>query len=247
MSRLVTIFIAPLGRGLALLWLCMLASASSISAGPSGAAMETWIGIEAAGRARSAYAGFTWAPFGLVQTDGWRLRGTTGYGAYAYTGRIDSVDSTIRGAVSFGDVLLGYQVGLGALTLKAFGGVTFDSHDLRPFDPGNAVNDTAIGAKVALEAWLNLTSRAWASVDLSAATAHESYFGRLRLGYRVLDQVSLGIEGGAFGNAASDNGRGGGFVRYEWAGGELSVSAGVSGNIERPDNPYGTLMLLTRF
>ena len=55
------------------------------------------------------------------------------------------------------------------------------------------------------------------------------------------------IASGAFGNAASDSGRGGGFARYEWLGGEMSVSGGISGDIERPRNPYGTVMYLMRF
>ena len=63
----------------------------------------------------------------------------------------------------------------------------------------------------------------------------------------MLDGLSLGLEAGAFGNLASRDGRAGGFIRYEWASGEVSASGGVTGDIARPRTPYATVMYLTRF
>jgi hypothetical protein len=204
---------------------------------------EVWTGIDATRHSWAVYTGAAWSPLGTLDQDGLRLRFSGGYGEYRYEG----ASQRIYGTVTFADLLAGYQMGLGALTLKAFVGATFDGHSLLPFDAGNRVNGEATGAKGVLEAWLNLTPVAWAQLDLSYATAHESYFSRLRLGYRVTNTVSLGVEGGAFGNTASDSGRAGGFVRYEWPGGEMSVSGGVSGDIAAPRNPYGTLVYTMRF
>jgi len=170
-----------------------------------------------------------------------------GYGAYRYRKAIDGQHVQVNGAASFADLLAGYQMGLGAMTLKAYAGATFDGHALEPFDPGNPVNGRATGAKGVVEAWFNLTPAAWAQVDAAYGTAHSAYFSRLRLGYRLNQGLSLGVEGGALGNSASDSGRGGGFARYEWLGGEMSVSGGVSGDIERPRNPYATVMYLMKF
>ena len=170
-----------------------------------------------------------------------------GYGQYRYSTAIDGKHVKVYGTSTFADLLAGYQMGLGALTLKAYAGATFDGHWLDPFDAGNAVNGRAAGAKGVIEAWLNLSAAAWAQLDAAYGTAHSTYFSRLRVGYRVTQGLSLGVEGGAFGNAASDSGRGGGFARYEWMGGEVSVSGGVSGDIEKPRNPYATVTYLTKF
>ena len=42
--------------------------------------------------------------------------------------------------------------------------------------------------------------------------------GRLRTGYRVFDDVSLGIEARVNGNALDKDARGGVFIRYAWQG-----------------------------
>jgi hypothetical protein len=128
-----------------------------------------------------------------------------------------------------------------------FGGATFDGHLLTPFDEANKVNDAATGAKGVAEAWVNWSPGLWSQIDLAYATAHQTYSSRVRLGYRLTQSFSLGVEGGASGNTASDNARAGAFVRYEWLGGEVSASGGVSGDIAAARNPYGTLVYLKRF
>ena len=214
---------------------------------PSVTATEAWVGAEATASVWSIYSGLTWAPLGSVREDGWRVRLVSGVGQYHYTGQIDGARHRVNGAVAFGDVLAGYHLGLGPLTLKMFVGGSFDGHQLTPSDPRNPVADRMIGVKAVLEAWLNLGTADWASLDLSWSTAHDSYFSRLRLGHRVAPAVSLGIEGGAYGNQASQNGRAGGFVRYEWDSGEVSVSGGVTGDIAKPNTPYATVVYVSRF
>jgi hypothetical protein len=208
---------------------------------------QSWVGAEGTANVWSIYSGTTWAPFGTIDESGWRVRIAGGYGQYKYHARIDGVRETVYGVASFGDLLAGYQMGLGDLTLKVFAGASFDFHLLTPFDPGNPVSDRVTGAKGAVEAWLNLGQNQWASFDLSYATAHASYYSRMRLGHRLAPSLSLGIEGGAFGNLSSDNGRAGGFVRYEWTGGEISMSGGVTGDIAKPSTPYATLVYLSKF
>lgn len=210
-------------------------------------AVEWWSGADATRHSWSTYSGVNWSPFGKLADDGLRFRFTGGYGEYRYSGWVDGGTETIYGTATFADLLAGYQLGLGALTLKAFAGATFDGHFLTEFDTNNPVNANATGAKGVLEGWLNVTPSTWAQVDLAYATAHASYSSRLRLGHRVAHGLSLGVEGGQFGNEASDNGRLGGFARYDWLGGELSVSGGVSGDIAAPRNPYGTLVYMTKF
>ena len=210
-------------------------------------ALETWLGAEATPNVWSIYTGATWAPFGSVREDGWRVRLASGVGVYRYRTLIEGERFRIYGVTGFADVLAGYQATLGALTVKAFAGANMDGHALRPDDPGNPVDDGKIGGKVVLETWLNLGASDWMALDLSAASAHQTYYSRLRVGHRLVPQLSVGLEGGAFGNEKSDYGRGGGFVRYEWERGEISASGGVTGDIARPTTPYATVTYLSRF
>lgn len=206
---------------------------------------EAWAGVDTTRNSWSSYAGFNWAPFGKLVDAGWRMRLAGGYGEYRYEG--GTPRQSIYGTSAFADLLAGYQMAFGDLTLKAFAGATFDGHLLDPFDEGNPVNGAATGAKVVLESWLNLSPSAWLQLDGAYATAHAGYTTRARIGWRATRSISVGLEGGAFGNEASQSGRGGAFVRYEWLAGELSLSGGVSGDIAEPRNPYGTFVYLTRF
>jgi hypothetical protein len=208
---------------------------------------EVWVGAEVARRAWSVYSGLTWAPLGSISADGLRFRASGGSGAYRYDGSIGGVPTSIYGTPAFADLLVGYQMGFGALTLKAFVGASFDAHELEPYDKANALAGSSTGVKGALEGWLNVTPEAWAAVDLAATTAHSNYSTRLRLGYRVLQGLSLGVEAGAFGHVEGNFGRVGALVRYDWAGGEISVSGGVTGNLDRPSTPYVAIMYLAKF
>jgi len=205
--------------------------------------IETWVGASATANDWSLYSGATYAPFGSLRQDGWRVRASGGYGQYRYEHNLQ----TIHGQTSFADALIGYQTALGPVTLKAFAGASADLHGLTPFDPDNSVSGDAIGWKVALETWLNFTASEWGALDLAYTSAHETYSARLRLGHRLLPELSVGMEAGAQGNAEYDGGRLGAFVRYEWAAGEASLAAGVSGDIAAPTNPYMTAGWMMRF
>jgi hypothetical protein len=204
----------------------------------------------------SAYSGASWAPFGSVREDGLRLRAVLGAGAYR------------GGTVAFGDVLVGYHKQLGPVTLKVLGGLTVAERE--PTEPTSTLAGAALGPKAMLETWWTIADQAWASADLSIAFPHlhttetgddpnrVDYSGRIRLGWRLWPELSVGFEGGAGGPLAStlpttlQNGlaRAGGFLRYEWAGGEVSISGGVVvGGDERGADlrPFGTVSVLTRF
>jgi hypothetical protein len=219
---------------------------------------ETWSGGEAARRSLAAYSGFSWAPFGTLAQSGLRLRAAGGYGQYSYDGVVDYAPRSIYGTTVFADLLVGYQTSLGRLTLKGFAGAAFDRHVLQPHDAASRLAQPATGVKLVVEAWYNVTEQIWAQTDLSWTSAHATYSGRGRMGYRIsqgfMTDLSVGVEAGAFGNAAGDNGKAGLFARYAWYGGEISASAGVTGEVpaqgmsfSRWKNPYGTLVYLKRF
>jgi hypothetical protein len=221
--------------------------------------LELWAGGQAFAGVWSAYSGTSWAPFGSVRKDGLRLRAVFGSGAYD------------GGSVAFADVLIGYHKQLGPVTLKLFGGLTVAEH--APTLPTSMLAGTALGPKALVEAWWNLTDKTWASLDLALALPHLhgteqpgpgriDYTGRIRLGWRLWPALSAGLEGGAGGplaptlpttlQATLQNGvaHAGGFLRYEWGSGEVSVSGGVSlggDGREGDGQPFGTVSVLTRF
>ena len=108
---------------------------------------ETWTGAEATRHSWSTYTGVNWSPFGKLGEDGVRLRLSGGYGEYRYAARVDGVTQSIYGTAAFADLLVGYQMAFGGLTLKAFAGATFDGHLLDPFDETNKTEGTATGVK----------------------------------------------------------------------------------------------------
>lgn len=240
--------------------LCCAAGAGRSVAGDSPRAApwpeakyEAWVGAEAFEHNWSVYSGVTVSPFAGIQADGLRLRAVLGYAAYSYA------PGTLKfhGRVGFGDLLLGYHRRFGPVTLKVFGGLSLA--DRASDDPFSSIDGTGWGGKAVAEAWWDINDHVWTSLDLSWASLHDSYdriySSRVRLGWRVLPALSTGLEVGAAGNDDCDIGRLGGFIRYEWAGGELSFSGGLSnentgaGGPFRGDSngPFVTLSWLMRF
>jgi hypothetical protein len=212
---------------------------------------EVSAGADVTGHDWSAYSSFTSTFGGDIRSDGWRWRFTSGYGQYSYTSSRWTGTTVVRvpfdGTVVFADALLGYQKSYRFLTAKLFLGVSALDHTITPFDIENTVQGTQWGAKAVLETWWTITHRSFAQLDVSYATAFQSYAGRARLGYRLWPALSAGVEAGIAGNEAYDAGRGGAFLRYEWPAGEVSVSAGAAGDRASISGGYGTLNMAVRF
>jgi Cellulose biosynthesis protein BcsS len=143
-----------------------------------------------------------------------------------------------KGQTRFADVLAGYQWSQGNLTLKAFAGASFVVDAVSPVDPYATWTGTFEGAKVVVEAWYNINPSLWTAIDLDYATIAHSYRARARIGWRVLPHWSIGLDAGA--RRFRDTGarligdgyenviavRIGGLLRYDWDGGEVSLTVG---------------------
>jgi hypothetical protein len=217
---------------------------------------EFSVGAEASRQAWSIYSGVTVAPFGALSEDGFRLRSTGGYGAFRYSGLRASGGGDelvkFRGTVSFADLLVGYHRQLGPVTLKLFAGAAAERRAIDPFDAEAQVQGAGVGAKAAIETWWTISDVAWSQLDVSYATQHETYAGRLRLGWRVVPLLSAGLEAAAHGNVDGSSGRFGGFLRYEWGQGEVSAAGGLMtdwADVEKIDarGGYATVSWLNRF
>jgi hypothetical protein len=216
---------------------------------------EAWAGGDATPHIWLLYSGDVWSP-------GLKLRAAGGYGQYRYAGKRGKEDSltSFHGQIRFAEAMAGYLWRFGPLTAKAFAGLAAIEHAILPLDP-LASNGLKFGPKGALEVGLNLSDKAWTSLDLTYTTAHATYAARTRLGYRLLPTVSLGPEAALNGSAgrtvrnqptdmldpAHRDIRFGGFVRYEWFGGEISAAGGLSTDLENRRDPYVTLNAIYQF
>lgn len=234
---------------------------------------ESFFGGEIGENVWQLYSGATLSPFGGLDENGWRLRVAGGYGQYQYSGRPRLTPTaplnTYTATFHHMEIMVGYQLRIGALTGKAFVGLAMLDHAV----PDEIATDLvargeAYGAKAALELWLDVGEHAWLSLDSTFSGAHMSYSERVRLGWRLLPGMSVGLEGGVHGYALSDAGlrpeghddvrirpgmKAGAFARYQWASGEVSVAAGVMGEAWRLNddldvsNGYVAVNLLTKY
>ena len=187
----------------------------------------------------SLYSGSTFAPFGDLASDGFRMRISSGYGHYHYTKparfyytcpkpTLVCPADRVMGRVTFGDILAGYQFSTGPLTVKAFAGFATDTQTLSRPDSFNESAGAATGFRGVIEAWANISAKSWAAFDGSWTSAHDGYAAKVRLGYRLVDSVSVGLQEEVAGNIAGRRYNSGAFVRYEWSWGEAAASGGIA-------------------
>lgn len=212
---------------------------------------ETWAGGEVTSFSASVYAGYLYAFNGDVAADGLRLRLGSGY--WGYWGKSTRWSNNVvipvklRGTSTFADIMLGYQTQWDRLTVKVYAGAEFDQQSWNRSDVNPDRQGGFVGGKLALETWLNLTPDLFAQFDANWASAHNTHYSRLRVGYAVLPSFFVGPESGFGGTLDVQEGRIGMFARYAWGGGEVSVSGGAIREADGAYAPYGTANLLLRF
>jgi hypothetical protein len=144
--------------------------------------------------------------------------------------------------------LAGAQLTFGPVVLKAFAGLSADSEWDSTSAPATLTTTKRLSFKGVLEAWWTLTPDIYAQADLQWRAITDGAQGRLRLGQRLpVSGLSAGLEAGGSAGATYETAKGGGFVRYEFNDGEVSVSGGLGGERAHPHDPYATAGLLLRF
>ncbi len=240
----------------------------SLAAGPANAETpapnyEIAGGGEIAGHTWSAYSStvVTLSALGFgapssIREDGWRLRAGAGHWRYQrrqeeWIPNVGPRQVTRKRTGSFADLLLGYHASLGALTLKAYAGGAYDREEWSAQERDLWGATTGLSAKVLVESWYNLTPDAFAQLDVGWVSQDNAVNARARVGYRTTVALSVGPELGYWAaNREREPGRDdllryGGFVRYEWESGEVSLSAGaITGD---DTQAYVTINALLRF
>lgn len=199
---------------------------------------------------RALVYGTTFAPDG-APLDGIRLRFLSGESDYAYANEFGGGHAV----KPFAEALVGYQRQVGPVTLKMFVGAT-GTIDLRaPADVLSWWTRKELGLKAAVEAWWTINADWWASFDSSLGSRDAAYWTRGRVGYRLLSDLSLGLEAGLAGavGAHETSPRLGAFARWETAWGELACSGGIAypqdslRDSTDSEAKYATLQVLRRF
>ena len=231
------------------LGLCLTAPTSS--AAPDSPRTEYFTGFEVSDNYASAYVGGGYAlgKAGLYE-EGWRVRAVGAYGRYHYYGSllVDGayLPTTFEGQSGFAAALVGYQLRPGRLILKLFAGIEAGDQHIVPHDPNNSVQGSALGLRLQAESWLDLSQRMFLSADATYGTAFQEYWALARLGLRLGERVSLGLEGGALGNEEYNAGRGGGFARVNFRAMEVTLSSGFTGNYLEDDPSFYVALGLYR-
>jgi hypothetical protein len=223
--------------------LCLWFSASTASAQPDSPRTEYFTGFEVSDNYASGYVGGGYAlgKAGLYER-GFRLRAIGAYGRYDYEGTLpvdgDYLPTTFDGQDAYLAALVGYQFRPGRFILKLFAGIEAEDQDIKPHDPNNSVQGSALGFKLQAESWFDLSERYFISADAAYGTAFQEYWAQARLGYRLRPRLSLGLEGGVVGNEEYDAGRGGGFARVEFNTMQVTLSSGFTGNYLEDDPSF---------
>jgi hypothetical protein len=108
------------------------------------------------------------------------------------------------------------------------------------------VQGSALGLRLQAETWTNLSERYFLSADASYGTVFQEYWALARLGLRLGERVSLGLEGGVLGNEEYSAGRGGGFARVNFRAMEVTLSSGFTGNYLEDDPSFYVALGLYR-
>lgn len=195
---------------------------------------EVFTGVEVSNNYATVYAGGGYALGAGFHAPGWRVRAVGAWGRYNYGGTLFdggvSRPTDFDGEVSFLSAQAGYAFHRGRLIAKAFAGLEAVDQRITPFDPDNSVQGSALGLRLTLETWADLSDRWFLSADASYGTAFQEYWELTRIGYRLGEVFAVGIEGGVLGNQEYDAGRGGGFVRGKFKLLEATLSGGFTGD-----------------
>ena len=220
--------------------------------------LEQFSGVDATENQIGFYSGGVSGLLGhYVNSPNLKLRAVYGRSYYRYRSSRkvgdDYVETDFQGQSKFYEAMVGYEFRVDKAIFKAYGGVISETNHIDPRDPQNRLEGTKLGAKFLLESWYEFNSRHWLSSYGAYSTASAYYVAHSRYGMPLLTDlpfvsaVDVGIEAGLFGNKEFDALRFGAFSRLKTGIGEITFSAGVSGDYEEPDALYGTFQLFRKF
>jgi hypothetical protein len=212
--------------------------------GPSGAAptiaIDTAVDITSQNALAVAMIG-TIAPFAPMDESGLRLRLSGLGGKYDYIASSAGL-GRINGSLAQGSFMVGYEYVSNKLTAAGYVGPSISYNGISPNDPNNTVKGTYVGFRVGGEFYARPTDATMISGVGSFDTAHNDYYGRLKFGLAIINQVFVGPEALALGDNFFHQWRIGGHIsgmRFGFV--QLGVSGGYLFDYVRGPGGYAIL------
>jgi len=135
----------------------------------------------------------TIAPFAPMDDSGLRLRLGGVLGSYSYISSVKGV-GRVQGKQEDGSFLAGYEWVTHNASVDIYVGPEVANNTLSVVDPGNKVTGATIGAKAAIDFYVNPTSYSLVSGNMSFSTANNAYYARFKAGLAVASGVFVGPE-----------------------------------------------------
>ena len=197
-----------------------------------------------------AYGGFITAPGGF-DDDGLMLKLLLSGGFYRYNAG-DLAGKEVVGSEWLMQVLPGWRIKRRGVDLKVFFGPDIERHRLSPGDPGNRLQGTDLGLRIAAELWYEPTPNTMVASDLSLSSIATNSSARLAFGWRICEDMFedgfyVGPETQYFGSDGYRHLRVGLHITnlkldaYEW-----SAALGIARDSDRMVSPYVRLGISVR-
>lgn len=181
------------------------------------------------------------APFGGLETNGFRVRMIGVLGGYRYDANAAGV-GLVTGNQVGGSLLMGYEWIVDRTKVGLFGGLDVISNRLDKYDPDNNTEGATIGARIGLDFYSRPTDATYAAGTFSFTTANSGYYMRLRGGMSIYEQTYLGPELLVLGDSFYTQWRMGvGLHNIELGPVKIGVSTGFVSDSSRGKGAYGIL------
>ncbi|MFN3889571.1 MAG: cellulose biosynthesis protein BcsS [Beijerinckiaceae bacterium] len=215
--------------------------ANSRPAGPYNPFAALDLSFSAASEQMSGVMVGTIAPFGGLETNGFRLRMIGLLGGYKYDASAPGV-GVVGGNQAGGSLLAGYEWIVDRTKIGVYGGLDVMNNRLDKFDPNNDTEGATFGFRAGVDFYSRPTDSTMAAGTFSFTTANMGYYVRLRGGLAVYEQMYLGPEMLALGDSFYTQWRLGlQLSNIQLGPVQFGVSGGYANDSSRGNGAYGIL------
>jgi len=181
----------------------------------------------------------TIAPFTPLDRTGLRIRLAGVGGVYNYLSSTPGL-GRVHGSLEDGSFMVGYEWVTKKATIALFGGLEVMNSSLSPNDPANTVKGLRGGFKMGVDFYVTPTDFTMVSGVAYYSTNHNAYYGRLKFGMAIADQLYIGPEVLALGDDFYQQWRIGGHVSgIRFGALQMGVSGGFLNDRVRGAGMYG--------
>ncbi len=183
----------------------------------------------------------TISPFTRLEDSGLRLRLGGVTGSYSYVATTAGL-GRIRGTQEQGSFMVGYEWVSRTTSVAGFIGAEARNDKLTPVDPTNNAAGTAYGVRGELDFYSKPSNWTLVTGQFVYSSAHSAYYGRLKFGMSLVDNIYVGPEIMMLGDTSYSQFRVGAHATGITLGPmQFGISAGYSKDRVRGSGVYGIL------